>query len=161
MYKEYLEYKKINNRMGIVTTTHIRAGVPIMEFTGDLFTKEQAKSNFSEMIQIFQDMYLGPSGDVDDLVNHSCDPNCFVHIVGKRAVLYSLHSIPEGIELTYDYSAPSTDMHDDWKMECNCGSFKCRKVISGLQYLSPETQLEYKNKGIIPLWIISPIFKKS
>ena len=80
--------------------------------------------------------------------------------MGNRAILYSLYVIPAGAELTFDYSTTSTDTLETWKMTCACGSHKCRKAISGYQYLDPTLQEEYKKKGMIPLFITTPMFQK-
>jgi hypothetical protein len=101
--------------------------------------------------------FIGPSGkNVPEYLNHSCDPNSYVHVVGNRAILYSLYVIPADAEITFDYSLTSTDTHDIWKMECHCGSYKCRKLISGFRYLEPSLQEEYKKKQLVPLYIMEP-----
>jgi hypothetical protein len=66
--------------------------------------------------------------------------------------------IPSNTEITFDYSTCSTDSLDTWKMNCNCGSYHCRKTISGYQYLSNKLQQEYKDKGILPIFITKPGF---
>ena len=157
MYKAYLT-KKGN---GVFTSVRIPKGVPVCEVTGNLYAEDKLPDPTNPAIlQVGPNLFVGPSGDVDDYIRHHCDPNCLLHIVGNRAILYSLYNIPEGSEITFDYSTSSTDTTDTWKMECNCGSPKCRKTISGLHYLPAEQVKEYSNKGMIPLFLKESIFKR-
>jgi len=36
-------------------------------------------------------------------INHSCHPNCYVHIVGDTIWIRAARNIRKGEELTYDY----------------------------------------------------------
>lgn len=159
MYKQYLKVQPSRTGNGVFTTIKIPAKVPVIEVTGDVYAEKNLPDpNHPALLQVGHDSFIGPSGDVDDYINHSCDPNCRVHIVGNRAILYSLYDIPAGHEITFDYSTSSTDTLDKWKMDCQCGKFNCRKVISGLQYLDPQLLEEYKKKGMIPLFLANPRF---
>jgi len=158
MYNQYL--KVIPNKIGkgVFTTIKIPSNIPIMEITGDLFNGENLPQH-PAMLQVAPNLFIGPSGGIDDEINHSCDPNCYLHIVGNRAILYSLYVILENTEITFDYSTSSTDNLDEWQMECKCGSINCRKIISGLQYV-PQKTLEYFNKkNMLPLFIKEKMFK--
>ncbi len=158
MYKEFLKVQPSKlGGTGTFTTVKIPADVPIMEITGPVrLDSEISEQDISEYLQVGPNTFIGLSGDVDDHLNHSCDPNCKLYVVGNRAILFSLYVIPVGAELTFDYSTTSTDTHDTWKMDCKCGSYKCRKVISGYQYLDSQLQSTYKEKGMIPLYLTHP-----
>ncbi len=159
MYKSFLKIKMTKTGKGVYTLVDIPAKAPIMEITGDIRTQESMyKPQDSAWLQISPKYYIGPSGAVDDQIRHSCDPNCYIKAVGSRAFLYSLYQIKANTELTFDYSTTSTDTTDTWKLECKCGSYKCRKIISGMQYLSKELFEEYKSKGMIPLLFIDSRF---
>ena len=151
MYKKYLFLDKNG---GVVSSIEIPARIPILEFGGDVFTAGQPS-----YLQIGNNLFLGPSGAIDDGIRHSCNPNCCAKILGKRAILYSLYVILEGMELTFDYSTTSTDTSSSWQMSCTCGYINCRKVISGVSSLSPEQYKDYNSKGLLPLYITNPIFK--
>lgn len=144
---------------GVFTNTAIPAGVPIMEFRGDLFTRETLKHESSQIVQIGPDMFLGPSGTFDDYINHSCNPNCTLNVVGRRAILLSLYVIPADAELTWDYSTTSTDSVEQWSMSCKCGEFSCRQTISGFHNLSDKMKENYIKKGMVPMFITNPIFR--
>lgn len=163
MYRNFLKLKKSKQGTGngVFTDIDIPAESPIMEMTGNVYTKEtMPEPNHPALLQVSNKYFIGPSGTIDDYVNHSCDPNCYLHIVGKRAILYSLYFIREGSELTFDYSTTSTETMEEWSMECFCKSFKCRKIISGYQYLPESLKKEYENKGMIPMYICNPYFKR-
>jgi len=159
MYKQYLEIKNTNTGKGVFAMVQLPANLPILEFGGDFFTKNTLKHGPELFLQVGPDLYLGPSGQVDDYVNHSCEPNCSLIIVGNRAILYSLYVIPEGREITFDYSTSSTDKLSDWAMPCKCGKVNCRKVISGYQYLDNNIKKMYFDKDMLPLFIREKIFR--
>jgi len=156
MYNEYLEIKKSKTGLGVFTKVKIPANSPIIEFTGTIVPKNKSAIDPALFLQVGANRIMGPSGAVDDYINHSCDPNCFVHIVGNRAILYSLYLITEGTELFFDYSTSSTDTLEEWKMSCGCSSYKCRGTISGYQYLSDQIKKDYRAKGMIPMFITMP-----
>lgn len=160
MYKSHLT--KIDSSLGgngVITNVSIPADVPILEFRGDLFSRATLKHEMERVIQIGPDMFLGPSGDLDDYLNHSCNPNCSVKIVGRRAILFSLYVIPVNAELTWDYSTTSTDSLTQWSMDCKCGDFNCRKKISGFYSLDESTRENYIRRGMIPMFLTNPVFR--
>lgn len=162
MYKEHLLSKQSKiSGLGTFTTIDIPANCFIVELNGKLFSKEDniVHDEPGSYLQVTNKWYIGPSGSKYDFINHSCDPNCYVSIIGKRAFLYSIYLIKSNTELTFDYSISSTDTLDDWSMSCNCKSYKCRKVISGFKYLDDKLKEEYKNKSIIPLFITNPMIR--
>lgn len=148
MFKQYL--KKNDDK--VISTVDIPANVPVIEFTGDLASKEDIKNKYDYCLQIGNDLYLTPSGGIDDDIKHSCNPNCYVHIVGKRATLYSKYLIKKKSELTFDYSLCSTDLIEEHSMKCNCGYIKCRKVISGYQYLDENLRKSLEKSNYVPLF---------
>lgn len=159
MYKDYLQIKNNKRGKGVYTTVDIPPNVPICEFRGDMFNRSQLKHEPLQILQINNDMYLGPSGDIDDYINHSCNPTCLLHIVGNRAVLYSRFFLRKDMEITFDYSTSSTDSLDNWVMDCYCGAANCRKKISGFQTLTPPQQQDLKEKGLIPFFLNNSFIK--
>jgi SET domain-containing protein len=157
MYKEQLKVLPCKTGVGVFTLADIPAKTPILEVRGPIFAeKDLPDPNHPALLQIGPDTFLAKSGGMDDLINHSCSPNCYMYIAGNRAVLFSLYVIKAGSELTFDYSSTSTDTLDKWKMDCLCGEINCRKVISGYQYLDNATQQYMKAKEILPLYILHP-----
>jgi hypothetical protein len=157
VYKEYCKLQSAKGGQGVFTTVVIPAGAPIMEVRGPVGSEsEMPDPNHPAILQVGPNIFIGPSGDLDDYINHSCNPNCFMHIAGSRAILFSMYVIPVGTELTFDYSSTSTDPLDKWKMDCICGDFNCRKVISGYQHLDDTVKQHMKNKRMLPLYILEP-----
>jgi hypothetical protein len=160
MYNNYLKVKSSTSRLGVFTEVDIPANVPIIEFVGDIIPKDVSTTD-PQYLQINVDKFKGLSGTTDDYINHSCNPNCLVHVAGNRAILYSMYLISKGSELTFDYSTTSNETLDTWKMECKCDSFFCRKIISGYQYLNEELKKNYEKKGMVPAFITNPtLFNK-
>lgn len=164
MYKQFLSKRSSKINYGLFSSITIPANSLITEFTGRILSLKDLPVDSSMYLQIGPDLFLAPTGTIDgaDFINHSCNPNCYIHAVGHRAFLYSLYIIQPNMELTFDYSTTSTDTLDMWKMDCKCNSPKCRKVISGHQYLDEQTKQDYTNKKIFPLFITNPnLFSKT
>ena len=66
---------------GVFAQAPIAAGELILPFTGPLLTYNQT-NHHTLAVQIGPDLYLGASGNMDDCVNHSCDPNAGLRIAG-------------------------------------------------------------------------------
>lgn len=138
---------------GVFSKVFLPAGTVILEFKGDIIQKKDIK-NYGEVLQITESSYLGLSGSIDDYVNHSCDPNCGLRIVANRALLVSLWDIKPDMEITFDYSTSSNDTKEEWELNCSCGSVKCRKKISGYQFLDKELKFFYESKKVVPNYLI-------
>lgn len=94
-------------------------------------------------IQIGEDLFIGPvAPDERDgsmiFSNHSCDPNIGVQ---GQIVFVAIRDISPGEELTHDWA--TTD-DDDYSMECRCNAAKCRGMITGKDWRSPELQRKYR-----------------
>jgi hypothetical protein len=116
---------------GCFTTTAIRKGRRVAEYTGPRLTKSEADAAYenSPITYLFG---LGDGSVVIDgqctamYINHSCDPNCESVEVGGRVWIKSLRNIAPGEEITYDYCL--YDGGDDEAL-CNCGADKCRGTM--------------------------------
>lgn len=157
-FKKNLEKKQNNKGWGIYTKVEIPAGTVVFEFMGDVLNSSQIPFPLmpanDHYLQIGIDKYLGPSGDLDDLINHSCAPNCLIRIGGIRAFLQTMYVVTAGKELTFDYSTTSNDDEKNWSLPCSCGTGHCRKIITGYQYLNETIKENYKQKNMIPEYII-------
>lgn len=157
MYQQYLKIQPGLSGQGVFTTVKIPANQIVFEVIGPvMLDREVPNMNDPALLQVGPNTFIGGSGSFGDYINHSCDPNCRMYVVGNRAIVYSMYVIPAGAELTFDYSTTSTDTLDSWKMNCQCGSNKCRKVISGHQYLDAALKEQYAKKGMLPLYILEP-----
>lgn len=157
-YGKYLVVENTKIGKGTFSTVQIPANTLIIELAGPVTVdRDIPAADLPNYLQVGPNTFMGPSGaGTPEYLNHSCDPNCRVSIVGNRAFLYSLYNIPANSELTFDYSTTSTDSLDSWQMKCKCGSNKCRKVISGASYLPGDLFDTYRIKNMLPLYITSP-----
>ncbi len=66
-------------------------------------------------------------------LNHSCDGN-----VGfdERGDFIARRNITRGEELTYDYAL--AESNPNFRMDCRCGSFSCRRIITGNDWKDSE-----------------------
>ena len=86
--------------------------------------------------------YLVPKGiDYNELsvswyFNHSCEGNLGFDAHGDYV---ARRDIEVGEELTYDYGLIESG---DYKMECTCGSSRCRHTITGVDYQNPQFRKE-------------------
>ena len=144
---------------GLFTKINVPKGKVIIEFQGSIVDRSSLTFPYENipkvqnLKQIAKDQYLSISGDMDDYINHSCNPNCSFMIRGARAFLEALYDIAPDTELTFDYSITSTDTLDEWKMNCSCGTYGCRKIISGYSYLSDSKKSEYEKLNIVPKYV--------
>lgn len=161
--ESFIKYFEVKNTVskgkGIFSKIHIPAKTVILEWISEVKTRESilAESGYipesNNYLQIGKDLFLASTGGTIDYINHSCNPNCGFSIVGHRALLNTLYEIKPGDELTFDYSTTSTDSRQDWNLNCACGDFNCRKVISGFQYLTEEQKKYYLNLGVVPNYL--------
>jgi uncharacterized protein len=120
---------------GCYSTTAVRKGTRVAEYTGPRLSKKEADDS-NEESPITYLFGLGDGRVVIDghcmamFINHSCDPNCETEEIRGRVWITAIRKIAPGEEITYDYCL--YDGGDD-EAVCNCGAKKCR----GTMY-SPE-----------------------
>jgi len=149
-----LKVRECRHGRGVFAVEDIPAGRDVLEIKGPLLSGQQALDAGDDVLQIGLNAFVGASGDVDDYLNHSCEPNCAVRIEdNNRATLFTLSAVSSGTELCFDYSTTSTDDHETWRMDCTCGSASCRKVISGCQYLDSQLVANYRSRNMLPDYV--------
>jgi hypothetical protein len=142
---------------GVLAGRLIPKGALVMRFEGPCFTRETCP-DFSEAIQVGVDSWMWSSGGLDDLVNHSCDPNLglFQQFKEKEGgtFLMAIKEIKAGEELSFDYSTSMVD--EPWDLEgCLCESEKCRKLVGNFLDMDKEIQQYYADLDALPahVWI--------
>ncbi|MGO9319046.1 MAG: SET domain-containing protein [Terracidiphilus sp.] len=116
---------------GCYTTTAIRKGRRVAEYTGPRLTRAEADAAYenSSITYLFG---LGDGSVVIDgkctamYINHSCDPNCESVEIGGRVWIKAIRNIAPGEEITYDYCLYDGDADE---AHCNCGSANCRGTM--------------------------------
>jgi hypothetical protein len=146
------------NHLGkaVFANRHIEAGGVITQFGGTPLNSRDLPTTYlgtaDRFMQIDQDSFLGPSGRVDDFINHSCDPNAGIRFSRDGILLVALRPITAGEEVCWDYS---TTMHQtNWLMRCECGTAACRKYVSGFMSLPPMRRSYYLAAGVVAPFIV-------
>ena len=126
-------------------------GDTLMEFTGRRFRVDQIPSlmrgSEDRFVQVTPDHYMGPSGQLDDLVNHSCAPNAGLRFTEQGVFLVAVRAIQPGEEVTWDYS--TTLKESNWHMICQCRTPQCRRVIGNFDSLDADRQEFFRARNLV------------
>jgi SET domain-containing protein len=90
---------------------------------------------------------MGPSGRLDDLVNHSCAPNAGLRFSENGVFLVAVRAIAVGEEIAWDYS--TTLRESNWHMLCQCKAPECRRVIGNFETLDAERQDWFRARNLV------------
>lgn len=108
----------------VVTDEDIEAGA--IAFTlPDVYTNVRDRWS----IEIRPGFFQAYTSDVDDYINHSCDPNLALLIKADGVFFVALRDIKAGEEVTWDYETAEAELSNPF--ECHCGAEKCRGKITG------------------------------
>jgi len=155
-----LVIKRIKLGSGVFTKRKFNKGEKIINFRGPHIPYEKMPQPYvavdDHYVQIGDRLFMGPSGGMDDFINHSCDPNSGLIIKGKKVFLIAIRDIKNGEEIVWDYSTTmyESEFPDKWEMDCDCGSPKCRKRIVDFKDLPKRLQQKYLKAGVVPKYII-------
>lgn len=123
------------HRWGVYAAQTIPAGRKVVEYTGERISRRETKIRAARPLNyIFTlDKYWSIDGSAGgsgaEFINHSCDPNLETRIIRGHILYFSNRIIRNGEELTVDYRFE----HDVQRVECSCGSKKCRGTINLLE----------------------------
>jgi uncharacterized protein len=141
---------------GLFAAEDLNPGEIVCVKGGHVFTrailKRVAPSLGPAEIQIANDLFFGPiCADEREggmfFSNHSCDPNIHPCTGGRgfavqgQIVFVALRRISAGEELTHDWA--TTD-DDDYRLECHCGSPKCRGIVTGKDWQREDLRQRYR-----------------
>jgi len=117
---------------GLFTKISLRARQKLGNLTGELITQSEGRRRAKRLrrisiVELGGGKALDASKQGNELkyINHSCQPNTFIRIFGKKVEFYALRPIRRGEELTCDYG----ETHHEGTHRCRCGSQKCRGFI--------------------------------
>ncbi len=150
-------FRVSENKSGkaVYATRSFPVGAVLMHFTGQRYHVSEILAHRDgeddRFVQIGLETYMGPSGDIDDLVNHSCDPNGGLQFIGDDIVLVAIKPVQVGDELCWDYSTTSSS--SAFWMRCMCGSQSCRGVIGDFEFLEADLQRSYRARGLVPPYL--------
>lgn len=126
-------------------------GDELVAFTGRRFRADRVPSlmrgQADRFVQVTPEHYMGPSGRIDDLVNHSCAPNAGLRFAADRVMLVAIRDIAPDEEISWDYS--TTLKESNWHMICQCRSTDCRRVIGNFATLSEERQEWFRSHNLV------------
>lgn len=126
-------------------------GAPLLEFTGRRLPAGKVpgamRGDTDRYVQVTPDHFMGPSGRLDDLVNHSCDPNAGLRFTDVGVFLVAIRDIAAGEEVTWDYS--TTLVESNWHMICGCRAPGCRRVIGNFATIDPDRQQYYRARNLV------------
>jgi hypothetical protein len=126
-------------------------GDMIVEFTGRRFRADKVPSlmrgQSDRFVQVTPEHYMGPSGRIDDLINHSCAPNAGLRFTSEGVYLVAIRAIDRGEEISWDYS--TTLKESNWHMICQCRAPDCRRVIGNFATLSEERQEWFRSHNLV------------
>ena len=160
MHEFYIGKSKIEGQ-GVFTEQSFKPGETIMEYKGPIvhladIPKGDLHGMGDRYVQIGEDEFLGPSNDIDDWLNHSCDPDAGIQIKDGKVFVIAIRPIKAREEITWDYST-TLDLHGTWEMLCHCGSPQCRKRIRDFKILPSELQRKYSDLGVVPQYILKKL----
>lgn len=128
---DYWKVKKIEKKgRGVFAQKDIQAGVIIGDYLGNIVkddAEEKENEGFYEMYYTDEtSIWPDPRSEGIHLINHSCEPNCFMYSYLGHTLYFALRKIFAGEELTVSYCmapidkdcAPCEDI-------CHCGSEFC------------------------------------
>jgi uncharacterized protein len=109
--------------------------------TADLRRILEAATSYVDTITIDDDLHLVlDPGQPIHFGNHSCDPTLW-HT--DAFTLVARRDIAAGEEITVDYATQTTEA--GFRMECRCGSERCRGVVTGDDWRDPAWQERYRD----------------
>jgi len=129
--KVYIK-SSLQHGRGVFAREKILAGESILTFAGPLLKRTEVREE-DYHLQIGVDLYLGASGEADDYVNHSCDPNAGFR---NGLALVARRDIGAEEEITWDYST-AIDEDDFPGFACCCGAATCRGAVRSFRHLDP------------------------
>ena len=126
-----VEVRQTERGRSIFATEEIKKNELIFIYGGKTITEP---NKFT--VQIGDNAHIQGSGDINDYINHSCEPN--TSFASESLHLKSLRDIKKDEELFFNYNTSEWDGADPF--ECSCGSKNCVKIIKGFKHLSAENK---------------------
>lgn len=130
--------------LGVFATEPIAKGTICIVFggfatTGEVFRLLPAERQHHSL-QIGDDLFLACDEQLTDgdFVNHACEPSLW--FVGE-ITLVAMRDVEAGEQLTFDYATCDSQPYDEF--ECECGSPRCRVMVTGEDWTLPDLQARY------------------
>ncbi|MCB9916075.1 MAG: SET domain-containing protein-lysine N-methyltransferase [Planctomycetes bacterium] len=137
--------------LGVFAARSFAPGEHVLTFGGERLPHGEI-ADFTHTIQVDEEHFLGPSGGVDDYVNHSCEPTCQVRAVRGGLELVARRVLEAGDEVTFDYS--TCLVLEPPMSHCSCGSADCRRRVVSFWELAPGWRRRYLLQGAVPGFVV-------
>ena len=143
------KYPTGNMGFGVRSRRCFAPGEVVMVFHGPILPPNRVP-DFDLYLQLSPCDFMGSAGDIDDYINHSCDPNTVLveqtlaptpTLEGSRTIpcLVAVRPIVPLDPITFDYSITMSGRY--WTMKCCCGASNCRQVVDDFDTLSRDLQV--------------------
>ncbi len=137
---------------GVLVAAPIKAGEKLMEFGGQLVSRELAEDQEKYRVRsvwiVADDVFLAlPESDtapsLDENLNHSCDANAWL---ADEVTLVARRDIAAGDEITMDQGTWNFDVAEYTvdAEDCTCGSPDCRVRLTENDWQLPSVQERYR-----------------
>jgi uncharacterized protein len=132
---------------GVFATRRFTAGETVL--VGVI--EKKLSENYSHASQIGEYEYALHGGLISKF-NHSCEPNCGIHVnaLGGHDFI-AMRCIEPNEEATFDYAMRNYSI-DHFPGSCTCGEDVCRGVITGWRGLPNERKDKYS--GFVAPYLI-------
>lgn len=146
--RDKLELRQVPGKgRGVFARKAFAEGEEVLEFFGQRVDRDEL-GDLMHALQVGPRTFLTSSGDIDDYVNHSCDPNTGIRDdAAGRVTLFALGDIEAGDEITFDYA--TTQANGFSTMECGCGAKQCRKTIADWKDIPAGRRKHYLARGAV------------
>jgi hypothetical protein len=139
---EAVEVRACGLGMGVFSRQTIEAGGTVISLA-PAFTSTRDRHT----VQIGERRHQMYTGDPDDFVNHSCNPNCRLDVESCQFV--ALVDIAPGQEITFNYLTSEWEMTEPFTCLCDGRS----RLIRGYRFLSSEERDEIHS--LVPRWMLA------
>jgi hypothetical protein len=138
--------KESHGSLGLFSRDAINKGQVVISFSGRVVSFQQANA---KSLQLSSQLFLRSNGELDEYINHSCEPNCTVSFNGEfLPYTVAAREIAAGEEITFNYNCTEWDLleqervfQEDCAFACLCNSRTCLGEIRGFKYLSLHQQI--------------------
>lgn len=134
---------------GVFATERIAKGERVMEFGGDLISRQQMESDDYRTPSIWpidQETFIAlPTSDphisLDEYLNHSCEANTWL---SDEVTLTARRDIAPGEEITLDQGTWNIeDAYTDDRELCSCSAEHCRGMLTEEDWKRRDVQERY------------------
>ena len=149
----------LKGELGVITKQDYRKGDVLFTVEGPV---QPQRTKYSFAVDL--DRHIEPqredgSSDFGHYLNHSCNPNTVIRIMGKNAhtpyiEVVARRNIKGGTELTFDYASLEYEVTIN-NYPCKCSTAECRKIIHGFKDLPDHLVEKYEQEGLIPDYLLN------